>query len=356
MEGVGIPGLAMASAFRRCASRAFRHFSTSSPYGSAPPATTESKVTVRTLAQMRQKGQKIACVTAYDHPSAVHGEMAGADLLLVGDSAAMVVHGHETTLPITLEEMVWHCKSVRRGAKRAMVVGDLPFGSYEASTTQAVHSAVELMQKGGADAVKLEGGAPDRTKAAMAVVRAGCATMGHVGLTPQAVSTVGGFRPAARNAKAAEKVIDEALALQDAGCFSLVLECVPAAVAAAVTSALSIPTIGIGAGRYVDGQVLVYHDLVGMHSHPHHAKVAPRFCKQYAQVGPTVIEAIRNYCDEVRGQVFPHDKYAPYRIGEEDLEQFAESLARRGLHVAAEAATSVSGMAATEEEHRKHGG
>lgn len=344
----------MASAFRRRAWNAWRRFSTSSPYAPSPSSTAEGKVTVRTLAQMRQKGQKIACVTAYDHPSAVHGEMAGADLLLVGDSAAMVVHGHETTLPITLEEMVWHCKSVRRGARRAMVVGDLPFGSYEASTTQAVRSAVELMQKGGADAVKLEGGAPDRAEAAKAVVRAGCATMGHVGLTPQAVSTVGGFRPAARNAKAAEKAMDEALALQDAGCFSLVLECVPAAVAAAITSALDIPTIGIGAGKYVDGQVLVYHDLVGMHSHPHHAKVAPRFCKQYAQVGPTVIEAIRNYCDEVRGQVFPDERYAPYRIGEQDLEQFAESLAKRGFHDAAEAATSVAG--ATNEEHWKHGG
>ncbi|CAI5463613.1 unnamed protein product, partial [Closterium sp. Yama58-4] len=197
---------------------------------------------------------------------------ADIDICLVGDSAAMVVHGYDTTLPITLDDMLLHCRAVARGASRPLLVGDLPFGTYEQSPQQAVNSAVRLLKEGNMDAVKIEGGIPARVAAARAVSEAGIAVMGHVGLTPQAISSLGGFRPQGRSAASALKVVQHAQALQEAGCFAVVLECMPAVVAAAVTAAVDIPTIGIGAGPLCSGQVLVYHDLLGMIQHPHHAK------------------------------------------------------------------------------------
>lgn len=257
---------------------------------SGPSAPSPRRVTLRTLRDKYKRGEPISMVTAYDYPSAVHVDEAGIDMLLVGDSVAMVVHGHDTTLPVTMDEMLSHCKAVARGARRAFLVGDMPFGSVEVSPEHAVQSAIRMMKEGGMDAVKIEGGFSTRVKAVRSVVEAGVAVVGHVGLTPQAISVLGGFRPAAQSASEALRVIKEAKALEAAGCFSVVLECVPALVAAAVTRELGIPTIGIGAGGGTSGQVLVYHDLLGMMQHPHHAKVTPKFCKQYSAVGAVIQE------------------------------------------------------------------
>jgi 3-methyl-2-oxobutanoate hydroxymethyltransferase len=268
--------------------------------------------------------------------------MAGIDVLLVGDSAAMVVHGHDTTLPITLEEMLVHCRSVARGARRPLLVGDLPFGSYEESPQQAVRAAVRLLKEGGMDAVKLEGGSPVRVAAARAVAEAGIAVMGHVGLTPQAISVLGGFRPCGRSAPEALEVVRRALALQEAGCFSIVLECVPRAVAAAVTAALRVPTIGIGAGDACSGQVLVYHDLLGIMTHPHHAKVTPKFSKQYARVGDDIASALERFRADVGARAFPDTAHSPYGISAEDVGELAAALRAEGLGGAADAAMALA--------------
>ncbi|PKI56033.1 hypothetical protein CRG98_023573 [Punica granatum] len=253
----------------------------------------------------------------------------------------MVVHGHDTTLPITLDEMLVHCRAVARGATRPLLVGDLPFGTYESSANQAVDTAVRVLKEGGMDAIKLEGGAPSRVTAAKVIVEAGIAVMGHVGLTPQAISVLGGFRPQGKNIASAVKVVETALALQEAGCFSLVLECVPATVAAAATSALRIPTIGIGAGPFCSGQVLVYHDLLGMLQHPHHAKVTPKFCKQFAHVGDVINKALTDYKEEVTSGSFPGPDHSPYKMSAADVNGFLNELQKMGLDKAASAAAAV---------------
>ncbi|GJZ04037.1 3-methyl-2-oxobutanoate hydroxymethyltransferase 1, mitochondrial-like protein [Tanacetum coccineum] len=289
-------------------------------------------------------------VTAYDYPSAVHLDSAGIDIALVGDSAAMVVHGHDTTLPITLEEMLVHCRAVARGAKRPLLVGDLAFGTYESSSQQfssfgyeqAVDTAVRVLKEGGMDAIKLEGGAPSRISAAKHIVEAGIAVMGHVGLTPQAISVLGGFRPQGKNVLSAVKVVETALALQEVGCFSVVLECVPAPVAAAATSVLRIPTIGIGAGSFCSGQVLVYHDLLGMMQHPHHAKVTPKFCKQFAQVGEVINKALSEYKQEVENRSFPGAVHSPYKINNVEVDGFLKELQKMGFDKAAAAAAEAA--------------
>ncbi|KFM28073.1 3-methyl-2-oxobutanoate hydroxymethyltransferase [Auxenochlorella protothecoides] len=266
---------------------------------SGPVAPSPSRVTLRTLRRMHARGDPFTMVTAYDYPSAVHVELSGIEMLLVGDSAAMVVHGHDTTLPITLEEMLTHCRAVSRGARRPFIVADLPFGSFEEGPTAAVRAAVRMLKEGGADAVKIEGGAPARVETIRAVVGAGIAVIGHVGLTPQSVSLLGGFRPAGLHADDAARVVAEAKALEEAGCVMVVVECVPELVGAAITQQLSIPTIGIGAGVHTSGQVLVYHDLLGMMQHPHHAKVTPKFCKQYAAVGEVIQGALSAFQAEL---------------------------------------------------------
>ncbi|XP_028769235.1 3-methyl-2-oxobutanoate hydroxymethyltransferase 1, mitochondrial [Neltuma alba] len=296
------------------------------------------RVTLTYLRQKHRRGEPITMVTAYDYPSAVHLDTAGVDVCLVGDSASMVVHGHDTTLPITLDEMLVHCRAVARGAKRPLLVGDLPFGTYESSTGQAVDTAVRLLKEGGMDAIKLEGGAPSRIAAAKAIVEAGIAVIGHVGLTPQAISVLGGFKPQGKNVSSAVKVVEAALAFQEAGCFSVVLECVPPPVAAAATAALQIPTIGIGAGPFCSGQVLVYHDLLGMLQHPHHAKVTPKFCKQYACVGEVINNALLEYKEEVTNGSFPDPGHSPYKIDDTDVNDFLHELQRLGLDKAASAA------------------
>ncbi|KAM7472243.1 hypothetical protein LguiA_010426 [Lonicera macranthoides] len=307
-------------------------------YGGPKPQNGNQRVTLTHLQQKYRSAERITMVTAYDYPSAVHLDTAGIDICLVGDSASMVVHGHDTTLPITLDEMLVHCRSVARGAKRPFLVGDLPFGTYESSTDQAVDTAVRVLKEGGMDAIKLEGGSPSRITAAKAIVESGIAVMGHVGLTPQAISVLGGFRPQGKNIASAVKVVVTALALQKAGCFSVVLECVPAPVAAAATSALQIPTIGIGAGPFCSGQVLVYHDLLGMMQHPHHAKVTPKFCKQFGQVGDVINKALLEYKEEVTKGSFPGAAHSPYKIGGADVDGFLNELQKLGLNEAAEAA------------------
>lgn len=316
-----------------------------SVYGGPKPQNPSQRVTLTHLRQKHKKGEPITMVTAYDYPSAVHIDSAGIDICLVGDSAAMVVHGHDTTLPITLEEMLVHCRAVARGAKRPLLVGDLPFGTYESSTNQAVDTAVRILKEGGMDAIKLEGGSPSRITAARGIVEAGIAVMGHVGLTPQAISVLGGFRPQGKNVTSAVKVVETALALQEAGCFSVVLECVPPPVAAAATSALQIPTIGIGAGPFCRGQVLVYHDLLGMMQHPHHAKVTPKFCKQFARVGDVINRALLEYKEEVTNGSFPGPSHSPYKMTGSDYNGFFDELRKLGFDkaasVAAEAAEKI---------------
>uniref|UniRef100_A0A0C9RQK9 3-methyl-2-oxobutanoate hydroxymethyltransferase n=1 Tax=Wollemia nobilis TaxID=56998 RepID=A0A0C9RQK9_9CONI len=311
-------------------------------YGGPKTQSPWKRITLNHLARKYEKGEPITMVTAYDYPSAVHVDMAGIDICLVGDSVGMVVHGHDTTLPVTMEDMLLHCRAVARGSSRPLLVGDLPFGSYEESKEQAVASATRMLKEGGMDAIKLEGGTPSRVTAAKAIVEAGIAVMGHVGLTPQAISVLGGFRPQGRNVASATKVLDSALALQDAGCFSIVLECVPSPVAAAVTSALRIPTIGIGAGPNCGGQVLVYHDLLQMMQHPHHAQVTPKFCKHYGNIGAAISEALSKYREEVVSKKFPSAAYTPYRISQPDVNDFVTELHRRGWDKAGAAATAAA--------------
>ena len=308
---------------------------------SGPKAPSPRRVTLRTLRDKYLRGVPISVVTAYDYPSAVHVDQAGIDILLVGDSVAMVVHGYDTTLPITLDEMLVHCRAVARGARRPFLVGDLPFGSVEKSPEDAVASAIRMMKEGGMDAVKIEGGFTNRVKAINAVVEAGVAVVGHVGLTPQSISVLGGFRPAGQSADEALRVVREAKALEKAGCCAIVLECVPETVAAAATREVGIPTIGIGAGASCSGQVLVYHDLLGMMQHPHHAKVTPKFCKQYGAVGAAIQESLGRYAAEVEAREFPSKQFSPYRMGQGEEETFLKELRKQGYEAAAEAVETV---------------
>jgi len=263
-------------------------------------------------------------VTAYDYPSAVHVDRAGIDIVLVGDSCAMVELGFETTQPITLDQMIHHCQAVKRGAPdRPLLVGDMPFGSYEFENVDiGLQNAYRMVKEGGMDAVKFEGGTESRAKIVRHVVEGGVAVLGHVGLTPQAISVIGGFRAQGRTATRARSILDEALRLQDAGAFAIVLECIPANVAAAITDALEIPTIGIGAGGDTSGQVLVFHDLLGMLSHPHHEEFVPKFCKKYASVGIQINDGLAQFKKEVEGGVFPGKDYSPYLMSEEEEAKF----------------------------------
>lgn len=223
--------------------------------GPKDKASVPKRVTLRTLMKQHKDGVPLTMVTAYDYPSAVHVDQAGIDMILVGDSVGMVVHGYDTTQQVTLEDMLLHCRAVTRGASRPFVIGDLPFGSYEVSPEQAVQSALRLVKEGNVDAVKLEGGSPARVESVRRIVDAGIAVMGHVGLNPQAISVLGGFRAVGRTSDEAREVLRQAKALERAGCFAVVLECVPALVGQVVTEALGVPTIGIGAGPSTTGQV-----------------------------------------------------------------------------------------------------
>ena len=268
------------------------------------------RVTLHTIRSMKERGERITMLTAYDYPTALLLDEAGVDMLLVGDSLGMVVHGFENTLPVTLEMMLLHCQAVRRGTKRALVVVDMPFMTYQISTAEAMRNAARLLAEGGADAVKLEGGrrVADTVRA---LVEAGIAVQGHIGLTPQSVSAFGGMRVQGKTVEAARQLLDDALALEDAGVFSLVLEGIPARLAELITRRVSVPTIGIGAGAGCDGQVLVTHDLLGLFE-----RFTPRFVKRYATLADTMRSAFRAYCDEVRAGTFPADEHT-YTIPDE---------------------------------------
>ncbi len=276
---------------------------------------TAGKLPLPELREMKRRGEKIVMVTAYDAPSGRLADAAGVDLILVGDSSGMVVHGRESTVAVSLDEIVFMTQWVTRGAKRPLVIADMPFGSYEVSDEQAVTNAVRLVKEGGADAVKLERGGTSISRA-KAIASAGVPVMGHVGLTPQTATVLGGFKAQGRTADRARQLVDEALALEAAGCFSVVLEAVPAPVAKAVTEALGVPTIGIGAGPDCDGQVLVWHDMLG-----YYEGHAPRFVKRYADLGDVIVDALGRYAAEVRSGAFPEEQHT-YAMPEEERAAF----------------------------------
>ena len=276
---------------------------------------THGKLPLPELGELKRRGEKIVMVTAYDAPSARLADAAGVELILVGDSAAMVVLGHDSTVPASMDELLILTRAVTRGAKRPIVVADMPFGSFQVSDELALENAVRFVKEAAADAVKLEG-AGLMVPRVRAIVGAGIPVMGHIGLTPQSATSLGGFKAQGRTAEKARKLVEDARELEAAGCFSIVLEAVPAAVAAEVTRALTIPTIGIGAGRECDGQVLVWHDLLGLYEGR-----APRFVKRYADIGTEIRKALETYADEVRTGRFPEDQHT-YSMPEEELEAF----------------------------------
>jgi 3-methyl-2-oxobutanoate hydroxymethyltransferase len=273
------------------------------------------KLPLTELQDLKRRGEKIVMVTAYDAPSGRLADAAGVDLVLVGDSAAMTVLGHDSTVPATMEEMLVLARATVRGAERPLVVADMPFGSYQVSDEDAVRNAVRFVKEAGVDAVKVEGAGPTLSRVA-ALVGAGIPVMGHIGLTPQSATMLGGYRAQGRTARKARQLVDDARALEAAGCFSLVLECVPSAVAGRITNALTIPTIGIGAGPDCDGQVLVFHDLLGLYEGR-----SPRFVKRYADLYGVAREALERYAEEVRTGAFPEEAHT-YAMPEEELTLF----------------------------------
>ena len=260
-----------------------------------------SKVTTRTLLKMKAEGKKIAMPTAYDYSMAMLLDQAGVDVILVGDSAANVMAGYPTTLPITLDQMIYHGVSVVRGVNRALVVVDMPFGSYQGDSLEALRSAVRIMKETGADAVKLEGG-QEEADSIRNIISAGIPVMGHLGLTPQSINQFGTYAVRATTAKEAEKLMQDALLLEKLGCFSLVLEKIPAELAGEVSRAVSIPVIGIGAGNQVDGQVLVMHDMLGITQ-----GFSPRFLRRYHDLGTEITKAVSHYVEDVKASCFPNE-------------------------------------------------
>ena len=279
------------------------------------------KLSLTELAEMKRCGEPIVMVTAYDFPGARLADAAGVDLVLVGDSAARTVLGYDSEVPVTMDEMLVLARAAARGAERPLVVGDMPFGSFQVSDEEAVRNAIRYAKEAGVDAVKVEGAGPTVSRV-LALVGAGIPVMGHIGLTPQSATLLGGFRAQGRTAEKARGLLDAALTLERAGCFAIVLEAVPAAVAARVTEALTVPTIGIGSGRACDGQVLVFHDLLGLYERP------PRFVKRYADVGAEIKRALELYAAEVRSGAFPDETHT-YVIEDEELARFEEELAVR---------------------------
>jgi 3-methyl-2-oxobutanoate hydroxymethyltransferase len=276
---------------------------------------TTGKLPLTELAEMKRRGDRIVMVTAYDAPGARFADGAGIDIVLVGDSAAMVVLGHDSTVPATMDEMLVLTRAVTRGARRPVVVADMPFGSFQVSDEDALGNAIRFVKEAGADAVKLEGAGPTLSRV-KALVGAGIPVMGHIGLTPQSATMLGGFKAQGRTAEKAHRLVEDARALEAAGCFSLVLEAVPSPVAKRITEMLSIPTIGIGAGVACDGQVLVYHDLLGLYE-----ARAPRFVKRYAALADEIRAALERYAEDVRSGRFPEDQHG-YAMPEEELQAF----------------------------------
>jgi 3-methyl-2-oxobutanoate hydroxymethyltransferase len=287
----------------------------------APPPATPApvKLPMTELVEMKARRQPIVMVTAYDAPGGRLADEAGADLVLVGDSAAMTVLGHDSTVPATMEEMLILTRAVTRGAQRPLVIADMPFGSFQVSDEDALRNAIRFLKEAGADAVKLEGAGSTLSRV-RAVVAAGIPVQGHIGLTPQSATMLGGFKAQGRTAEKALRLLDDARALEAAGCFSLVLEAVPAPVAQRITEELSIPTIGIGAGAACDGQVLVWHDLLGLYQGR-----SPRFVKRYAEIGDAIREALEAYASDVRERRFPEDRHT-YAMPDEELALFEQAM------------------------------
>jgi 3-methyl-2-oxobutanoate hydroxymethyltransferase len=287
---------------------------------SVVPNSGNGKITVPDLLQRKaqaaghSKFPKITCLTAYDYPTARLLDEAGVDVILVGDSLGMVVLGHENTLAVTIEEMLHHTRAVRRGTHRALVVADMPYGSYHADLAESLHNAMRFVKEAGAEAVKVEGG-ERRLELISRLTEAEMPVMGHVGLTPQSVNALGGYRVQGKTANAAEQLIRDARAVEAAGAFAVVLEALPRELAAQITRELRIPTIGIGAGPDCDGQILVVHDLLGLTF-----RQTPKFARQYADVGEIISKAVGEYCDDVRGGTFPSDGES-YHAGQMAMEQ-----------------------------------
>lgn len=269
------------------------------------------KVTIQKLQEMKQNGEKISYVTAYDFGQATLVEKSEIEMILVGDSMSMTMLGHESTVPLTTDQMIHHIRAVVKGAPSPMIVGDLVFGSYNENPEQAIHSANRLLKEGGCDVVKLEGCMPETVRR---MVDAGIGVQGHIGLTPQTAGLLGGFKLQGKNMDAARKIVDQAKSLEQAGAFSLVVECVPEELGRAITEAVGIPVIGIGAGRYCDGQVLVYHDLLGMFD-----RFRPKFVKKYADIGGQIVKALQEYKQEVRDVKFPSDEYVFGGLSKDDI-------------------------------------
>ena len=270
------------------------------------------KITPVDVQGMKREGKRIAMLTAYDYPMALLEDRAGIEIILVGDSLGMTVLGYENTVPVTMDEMIHHTKAVTRGAKYALIIGDMPFMSYNTSERDAILNAGRFMKEGGADAVKLEGGASVK-ETVRAIVRAGIPVMGHLGLTPQTISMLGGFKVQGKDAQAAQKIIDDALSLEDAGAFSVLLEAVPAPIAKRVTERLNVPTIGIGAGVHCDGQVLVVHDMLGLFD-----RFTPKFAKRYINLSELMLKAFDSYREEVVKGTFPTDQHS-FHMDEKEL-------------------------------------
>ncbi|MES2060673.1 MAG: 3-methyl-2-oxobutanoate hydroxymethyltransferase [Bacteroidota bacterium] len=260
------------------------------------------RITTHILQEMKNRGEKIAMLTAYDYSMATIVDNAGMDIILVGDSASNVMAGHETTLPITLDQMIYHASSVVRAAKRALVIVDLPFGSYQGNSKEALASAIRIMKEAGAHGVKMEGGV-EIAESISRILTAGIPVMGHLGLTPQSIYKFGTYTVRAKEDAEAEKLKEDALKLQELGCFGIVLEKIPAKLAAEVSKSISIPTIGIGAGQHCDGQVLVIHDMLGINK-----GFKPRFLRQYANLFDVMNDAISNYVGDVKAKSFPNEK------------------------------------------------
>jgi 3-methyl-2-oxobutanoate hydroxymethyltransferase len=279
------------------------------------------KVTILNLKSKKEKGEPITMLTAYDYPTGLLVDQAGIDIILVGDSLAMVVLGHADTVAVTMDEMLHHCKAVARGAKYPLLVGDMPFMSYQVDVKEAIRNAGRFLKEGGMDVIKLEGGR-DMAPTVKAIGDAGIPVMGHIGLTPQTISKLGGYRVKGKDVATAKALIDDALALEDAGAFSLILEAIPGPVAKLITERVSIPTIGIGAGPDCDGQVLVIHDLIGLFD-----RFVPKFVKQYAQIFPVIVEALESYRDEVIAGTFPGPEHG-YSMSDEALQALLQAFGK----------------------------
>ncbi|MBK8900925.1 MAG: 3-methyl-2-oxobutanoate hydroxymethyltransferase [Anaerolineaceae bacterium] len=280
------------------------------------------KVTILDIQKRKKNNVPITMLTAYDFTAAALVDQADIDIILVGDSLGMVMLGYAGTTQVTLDEMLHHCKAVARGATAAFLAGDMPFMSYQADLAEAVRNAGRFLKEAGMDCVKIEGGR-EIADTVRAIVRAGIPVMGHVGLTPQTVSQLGGYRIQGKTAASAQALLEDALALQEAGCFSLVLEAVPAPVATYISQTLTIPTIGIGAGVGCDGQVLVYHDLLGLYD-----RLQPRFVKEYGKIGQAVVTAVQTYAAEVRQRQFPAEEHT-YPMDEAEEAAFLAAVAGR---------------------------